>query len=92
MEKLNSLLCLGAIALPIALIGVHNIVTKRARTSYVRKLVEGKEAVTLGWLRIIFAIVWFDRAKIAGFIDRIEQLEKKLGDVIRYLTGSAKKK
>jgi hypothetical protein len=59
MEKLNGLLCLGAIALFIVVTGVHAIITKRTRTRNLRELVEGEEAVALGWTRIIFAIVWF---------------------------------
>jgi hypothetical protein len=54
MEKLIVLPCGGAFVLALALYGVHAIVTKRAgRTRQQR--VEGKAAVTIGWVRVACA-------------------------------------
>jgi hypothetical protein len=55
MVKLIVLPCGGAFVLALALYGVHAIVTRRAgRTPQQR--VEGKAAVTIGWVRVACAL------------------------------------
>ena len=58
MEKLIVLPCGGAFVLALALYGVHAIVTKRSGRDRRRRL-EGKAAVTIGWIRVACALGCF---------------------------------
>ena len=58
MEKLIVLPCGGAFVLALALYGVHAIVTKRTGRNRQQR-VEGKAAVTIGWIRVACALGCF---------------------------------
>ena len=55
MEALSPLLCMSPITFGLAIFGIQAIITKQTRNGAGR-LVEGKSAVIIGWMRIIIGI------------------------------------